>query len=168
MLELMLEGALAFLLASLSVTLSKSAVSATVGMVIAWGLVLIFYDLANAARILQQQDLTTKIDSSYWLWIFPPRWHLRTLIQLIQLTLPMGLVMMLISLNTNIPRYFIEHYLGERELGIFAAIAPGKACCTRDCRINRCSDFESRFSNCLLYRTMSLLRGDRPEIDYGW
>ncbi len=31
--------------------------------------------------------------------------------------------MMLISLNTNIPRYFIERYLGERELGVFAAIA---------------------------------------------
>jgi O-antigen/teichoic acid export membrane protein len=31
--------------------------------------------------------------------------------------------MMLISLNSNIPRYFIEEYLGERELGIFAALA---------------------------------------------
>ena len=30
--------------------------------------------------------------------------------------------MMLVSLNTNIPRYFIQHYLGERELGIFAAM----------------------------------------------
>ena len=30
---------------------------------------------------------------------------------------------MLISLNANIPRYFIEHYRGERELGIFAALA---------------------------------------------
>jgi len=30
---------------------------------------------------------------------------------------------MLISLNTNIPRYFIERYLGERELGIFGAIS---------------------------------------------
>jgi O-antigen/teichoic acid export membrane protein len=30
---------------------------------------------------------------------------------------------MLISFNANIPRYFIEQYLGERELGIFAALA---------------------------------------------
>jgi O-antigen/teichoic acid export membrane protein len=35
----------------------------------------------------------------------------------------MGLVMMLISLNSNIPRYVIEQHLGTRELGIFAAIA---------------------------------------------
>jgi O-antigen/teichoic acid export membrane protein len=31
--------------------------------------------------------------------------------------------MMLISFNANIPRYFIERYLGEQELGIFAALA---------------------------------------------
>jgi O-antigen/teichoic acid export membrane protein len=31
--------------------------------------------------------------------------------------------MLLLSLNTNIPRYFIEHYLSERDLGIFAAMA---------------------------------------------
>lgn len=31
--------------------------------------------------------------------------------------------MMLISLNANIPRYFIERYMGEYELGIFAALA---------------------------------------------
>lgn len=38
------------------------------------------------------------------------------------LTLPMGFVMMLISLNTNIPRYFVERYLGEHSLGIFSAM----------------------------------------------
>jgi O-antigen/teichoic acid export membrane protein len=31
--------------------------------------------------------------------------------------------MVLISLNTNIPRYFVEHYLGEAALGYFAALA---------------------------------------------
>jgi O-antigen/teichoic acid export membrane protein len=52
-----------------------------------------------------------------------PRWHLKTLGKLIWLALPLGFVMMLISLNTNIPRYFIERYLGERQLGIFAAMS---------------------------------------------
>jgi O-antigen/teichoic acid export membrane protein len=45
------------------------------------------------------------------------------LAKLAWLALPLGLVMMLISLNTNIPRYFVQRYLGERGLGIFAAIA---------------------------------------------
>jgi O-antigen/teichoic acid export membrane protein len=37
--------------------------------------------------------------------------------------LPLGLVLMLVSLNTNLPRYAIERYLGARELGAFAAVA---------------------------------------------
>jgi O-antigen/teichoic acid export membrane protein len=52
-----------------------------------------------------------------------PHLHLKTLIKLVWLALPLGLVMMLISLNSSIPRYFIERYFGERELGIFAAMA---------------------------------------------
>jgi O-antigen/teichoic acid export membrane protein len=39
------------------------------------------------------------------------------------LSLPLGIVMMLNSLNTNIPRYLLERSFGERELGIFAAMA---------------------------------------------
>lgn len=37
--------------------------------------------------------------------------------------LPLGVVLMLVSLNTNLPRYAVEHYLGARELGVFAAVA---------------------------------------------
>jgi O-antigen/teichoic acid export membrane protein len=36
---------------------------------------------------------------------------------------PLGVVLMLVSLNLNIPRYFIERSLGMRELGIFASIS---------------------------------------------
>jgi O-antigen/teichoic acid export membrane protein len=39
------------------------------------------------------------------------------------LAFPLGIVMGIISLNTNIPRYAIEKFLGSRELGIFAALA---------------------------------------------
>jgi O-antigen/teichoic acid export membrane protein len=35
----------------------------------------------------------------------------------------MGFVMMMVSLNLNIPRYFIQRHLGMAELGIFSAIA---------------------------------------------
>ncbi len=43
--------------------------------------------------------------------------------QLVVLSLPLGIVMALMSLNTNIPRYVLEHYLGESRLGIFASLA---------------------------------------------
>jgi len=37
--------------------------------------------------------------------------------------LPLGAVLMLVSLNTNLPRYAIERSLGVAELGAFAAVA---------------------------------------------
>jgi O-antigen/teichoic acid export membrane protein len=39
------------------------------------------------------------------------------------LALPLGVVMMLVALNANIPRYVVEQALGTSALGIFAAIA---------------------------------------------
>lgn len=37
--------------------------------------------------------------------------------------IPLGLVLMLVSLNTNLPRYVIERRMGIGELGAFAAVA---------------------------------------------
>ena len=39
------------------------------------------------------------------------------------LALPVGVVTAIGSLDINIPRYFIEHDIGARDLGIFAALA---------------------------------------------
>src|SRR5205085_2614293 len=52
-----------------------------------------------------------------------PKWRSSHLMSLVRMGVPLGLTMMLISLNANIPRYFVEHYLGQAPLGIFAAIA---------------------------------------------
>jgi O-antigen/teichoic acid export membrane protein len=42
--------------------------------------------------------------------------------ELTSAALPLGFAMALISLTSNIPRYFIQAWLGDRELGIFAAL----------------------------------------------
>jgi O-antigen/teichoic acid export membrane protein len=52
-----------------------------------------------------------------------PNWDAKRLTQMACLALPLGLVTTLVSLNLNIPRYFIEHYCGGRELGIFATMS---------------------------------------------
>jgi O-antigen/teichoic acid export membrane protein len=44
------------------------------------------------------------------------------LARIIVLAFPLGIVMGIISLNANIPRYAIEKFLGARDLGIFAAL----------------------------------------------
>lgn len=47
----------------------------------------------------------------------------KSLWKLTRLSFPLGVVMLLFSLNVNLPRYFLENYRGEYELGIFAALA---------------------------------------------
>lgn len=49
--------------------------------------------------------------------------NVRRLGPLAWLSLPLGLGTLLLSLNTNIPRYFIGHYLDEVALGYYAAAA---------------------------------------------
>ena len=56
-----------------------------------------------------------------------PRPRLLTLrspyVHIIWTALPLGIVLMLNSLNSNIPRYFITAHSGVRDLGIFSAVA---------------------------------------------
>jgi O-antigen/teichoic acid export membrane protein len=60
--------------------------------------------------------------------ILRPRWLAPKLMKLAWVAFPLGCVFGLISLNYNIPRFFIEKHWGARELGIFAAIyAPAAA-----------------------------------------
>lgn len=110
-LSLIMRGSFSLLLLSLGVYISGNLTWGLVGLVFAWAVVLIGYDIQSATLMLNQISQ------------LQPRWHLKTLARLVWLSLPLGFVMMLISLNTNIPRYFIERYLGERQLGIFAALA---------------------------------------------
>jgi O-antigen/teichoic acid export membrane protein len=52
-----------------------------------------------------------------------PRFSVPRLVAMIRVALPLGVVTMLISLTLNIPRYFLEHYGGSRDLGIFVGLA---------------------------------------------
>ncbi len=51
-----------------------------------------------------------------------PRWNPTTVSALAGLLLPLGLVTGLITLQVNIPSYFVAHYLGDEKLGIYAAL----------------------------------------------
>jgi O-antigen/teichoic acid export membrane protein len=124
--SLMIKGPLSLLLLGIGVKLTGNVLGGSIGLVIVWALVLIFYDLPNGASILRTsallQNRETAETSSQNL-LLQPRFNLVDLRSLVELSLPLGLVMMLLSINANIPRYFIEHYLGERELGIFSALS---------------------------------------------
>jgi O-antigen/teichoic acid export membrane protein len=109
----------------LGVYLTDSVFWGAVGLAVAWAFVLVTYDIRSGALILKAPPGTGGLSrhGGHSEGLVRPRWEMGTLAKLAWLALPLGLVMMLISLNANIPRYFVERYFGERELGIFAAIA---------------------------------------------
>jgi O-antigen/teichoic acid export membrane protein len=122
---------LSLLLLGIGVSLTGSVVGGAIGLAIAWGLVLFGWEIRNGRLILKNSSqgregedlLVADAEPANSQNPLYPRWERKTLGKLVWLALPLGFVMMLISLNTNIPRYFIERYLGERELGIFAAMS---------------------------------------------
>lgn len=89
---------------------------------VAWTAVFVIYDWNVGKKMLATVEgpartpiVKTSVES-----FFRRRdslWHIMIL------AFPLGVVMGIISLNTNIPRYAVEKYLGTRELGFFAALA---------------------------------------------
>jgi O-antigen/teichoic acid export membrane protein len=123
--SLMIKGPLSLLMLGLGIYLSGSVIWGILGLVVSWAVVAFYLDVRNGKSILSNYQQTTSdsdliMSSEIGLKL---NWDYQKLIRLVWLALPLGLGMLLISLNVNIPRYFIERTLGERELGFFAAIS---------------------------------------------
>jgi O-antigen/teichoic acid export membrane protein len=123
--SMMIKGPLSLLVLSLVVYFTGSVFWGVVSMATAWFLVLISYDLRNGIKVsrsdtFSDKPVTLKHDRNN---IIVPLWEWERLKRLFKDAFPLGVVMLLVSINPNLPRYFIEHYWGEYELGIFAAIA---------------------------------------------
>ncbi|MBU8912579.1 MAG: lipopolysaccharide biosynthesis protein [Spirochaetales bacterium] len=86
---------------------------AMVGLVIAWSIPLLFFDLPRARKIVAEHPLDR-------LW---PRWKKGPIISLMRLSLPLGFVMLLLQMRHTVPRTVLEGNFGEGELGIFSALA---------------------------------------------
>ena len=123
--SMILKGPLSLVALSAGVYLTRSVLWGAVGLVVSWALVLILYDIRSGALMLKStaQPSGTTYRQSSKEEVLRPRWEMGTLTELAWLTLPLGIVMMLSSLHSNIPRYFVERNLGVSELGIFAALA---------------------------------------------
>jgi O-antigen/teichoic acid export membrane protein len=51
-----------------------------------------------------------------------PHWNLRSQLEMIWVAFPLGAVAIVGALSVNIPRYAIQHYLGQSDLGIYSAL----------------------------------------------
>jgi O-antigen/teichoic acid export membrane protein len=103
-------------LAALAATLyfTRSIAWSIAAMAAVWTLWLLTYERAGAKRVLARVSPPDRLR---------PDWQWNKCKKLAVLAFPLGLVILLVSLNANIPRYFVEHYLGEAALGYFAAMA---------------------------------------------
>jgi O-antigen/teichoic acid export membrane protein len=121
----MIKGLVSLLALGAGVYLTGSVFWGAVGLVVASALVLFGYDVRSGALMLISGPRAVGPVRAEAIRAtgLRPHWKTNTLSRLAWLALPLGIVMMLTSLNTSIPRYFVEGYLGEHELGIFAAIA---------------------------------------------
>jgi O-antigen/teichoic acid export membrane protein len=109
--SLILKGALSVLVVAIALRLSGGAAAASGMIVIAWALAWVGYDLRTAVAQLSGHPKTVfpHIDRSAFRHLFV-------------LTLPLGFVTMLLSLNANLPRYFLAKYSGEASVGVFSAL----------------------------------------------
>lgn len=104
----------ALILSGILYHITESLASVLASMAISSAFFLIAVDLRSLRR------LTRDSTGSY----FPrPRIVKGELVPLLRSAVPLGLVMLLVGLNANIPRYAIEAFLGREQLGVFAAMA---------------------------------------------
>jgi O-antigen/teichoic acid export membrane protein len=111
--SLILKGILSLLCFTAGLLLTDNLLGGLAGIAMAQAMIWVFFDRRNLRNLLARTSNTTR-----------PLWHWSALQKLLRLSLPLGVVMLLISLNDNIPRYFVEALpRGNYLLGIFGALA---------------------------------------------
>jgi O-antigen/teichoic acid export membrane protein len=97
---------------------TRNLVWGVVAVALARVTVLLIYDMRGSTH-----DVSEECRGFFECEALRPRWNFTVQRELFWLSIPLGVIAVLVSLNSNIPRYFIEHSLGTRALGIFSAIA---------------------------------------------
>jgi O-antigen/teichoic acid export membrane protein len=113
-----LKGVVSLAALAGTVYVTRSLLWGVASLAVAYTLVLLCFDLPNGRRLIRALPLhPAQRPESVW-----PRLDPSTLTRLAWLALPLGITGGLISLKTNVPRYFVETHLGLADLGIFAAL----------------------------------------------
>jgi O-antigen/teichoic acid export membrane protein len=152
--SLMLKGPLSLALFCVAMYWTRNVAWAVVGMIAGRLVVLVMWDSRLGLASAEAQDDTARLH-----WSFHKMWSL------LRVAMPLGLISMLLSLNSNIPRYFLEAHGGTIALGIYAAIASllttgnlvvsayGQSIFTPVVRA--CADFDAaRYRNCAVLAGM--------------
>jgi O-antigen/teichoic acid export membrane protein len=102
---------------TVGIYLGRSLFWGIAGIMLARATVLLGYDARKRTHDLTGQSMDSSRSEA-----LKPRWHLKVQRELLWFSFPLGILTLLVTLNSSIPSYFIKHALGERELGIFSTI----------------------------------------------
>jgi len=105
-----LRGILSLIVFASVFAITRNLSIACVGLAATWAAVVCVYDMTLARGLLTRGE-------GFFSASVPRMW------ELLKVSLPLGIVMTLVSVNANLPRYVLMHYLGAGQLGIFASLA---------------------------------------------
>jgi O-antigen/teichoic acid export membrane protein len=120
--SMIIRGILSVAALSAGLYLTHNVLWGCAGMALVWLLALLFFDarqgrgfVGNAGELDRQASLANPLFS--WAQRLGRSWGL------MRTALPLGVATTMAALNLNMPRYFIHARLGERQLGIYSAMA---------------------------------------------
>ena len=109
--SMMLRGLLSVSVLGVGLYVTHSVLWSCAGLALAWLAALLFFDARRGRHLLPASQSMPRLPS------------LRRSLGLMRTALPLGLATTMAALNLNIPRYFIHAQLGERQLGVYSALA---------------------------------------------
>lgn len=112
--SMLIKGPFSLAVLGMGVWLTGSIIWGVIGLTVVWGLLLLLFDLHSARLITHAAPASIALR---------PNWNPTLLLNLAWFALPLGIVRMLIALDSNIPRYFMESYWGETTLGYYSSVA---------------------------------------------
>jgi O-antigen/teichoic acid export membrane protein len=120
--SMIIRGILSVAALSTGIYVTHNLLWGCAGMALVWLATLMFFDARQGRRFVtgpQESGCPARDTSSLWrrLQRLARSWDL------MRTALPLGFATTLAALNLNMPRYFIHAHLGERQLGIYSAIA---------------------------------------------
>lgn len=110
-------GTLAFILA---IVLFSDIYLALIGLSFGQLVIILGYDRKTAYKPNGDSSLSTKLS---FFDIFNSIKHKDQILILFRLGIPLGVVMMILSFQTQIPKYFLEHFVDTTAVGVLSAIA---------------------------------------------
>lgn len=115
--SLMLKGPGALVAMALLLWWTQNIVAAVGAMAVVWFVSFIAYDMVRARRLLAARSRETGEPQP-----LRPSFTWPILARLTWVAVPLGIVMGIISLQTNIPRYVLQSYVDLESLGYFGAL----------------------------------------------